>query len=579
MVSLHVWRMTLATAILVFAASQLWHQLRTTSTILLVEVSSSTTDKQQERTLRHPDGPKGTRSTMAPPSLPNKEESDDKSGESSQHQHLLLDVPFYMYEELGMPGDFELDGEPFSVDKLDPDRPLHTVSPLISKHADDALLMKAALDHPLRTTNPALAKLFVVPTPFNMIMDQLRWGGKLCNKRNGKCNEQLVKYANEFLKNSTWFQRHEGKDHIAVVSHWRWQLNFKQAFGAWRPTQLHQCNLIAFEDTMQNDKDHPDRIVFPAYYVGRPCDSYLSTTEKTHDFAMITTLQRHDNNLVFQDRANICKWVQGSNNENETTRFDMPACGPGDQCPALAQAKFGFHAAGDTYGSNRPMDVLLSGSVPVFTNRKQYSVLPPWIDWSQISVFADVSNQQIFLDTLDRLVDDAEGYKHLQRNVMENRDLFDYHSIVPFDTYMYMFQCHRWPELCRSNDKSPYSALKLPSPNKLSKPSNEPKRLPMHHHLERSTGSFDNCIAPDSVQQQEDWSQPGRGKLLVSCELLEVRWEEERFQQLTSSSSSMVVGVLSSADNRQRREVRSSVDWCGSVVSRQSHRTNILLLW
>jgi hypothetical protein len=33
------------------------------------------------------------------------------------------------------------------------------------------------------------------------------------------------------------------------------------------------------------------------------------------------------------------------------------------------------------------MDTILSGTVPLFTRREQYEVLPDWIDWKQLSYF------------------------------------------------------------------------------------------------------------------------------------------------------------------------------------------------
>jgi hypothetical protein len=155
----------------------------------------------------------------------------------------------------------------------------------------------------------------------------------------------------------------------------------------------------------------------------------------------------------------------------------MTACGPGPQCPALSNARYGFHVPGDTYGSNRLIDTLLSGTVPIFTVPEQYNVIPDWIDWTSLSYFANVSsNQATFLTDIDDILADTNGYKEKKRNVVLNQDLFDWKTIIPFDTYMYMLSVHLWPELemerRRNNNNnsnvsvsSPYTALILPSLN------------------------------------------------------------------------------------------------------------------
>lgn len=386
------------------------------------------------------------------PQLLGRQEAHDstvKNKEMVVVDHLLMSVPFYVYEDLGLPQNITLDGKPFHLERMDPERPRRgRKTALVSKHADDILFARAALAHPMRTHNPEEAKLFVVPTPFNIIVESDRFGGRLCAL--GCCHHvKLMRHVDEVLGESKWFRRNQGADHIAVISHWKyWKIWEMEGF---RATNIAKCNLIAFE---RRDDSATKRgpFVFPSYYVGRPC---APVTEKQHDFAMTATFL--PNQPKFQDRENICEWVQND------TAYAMPHCGPGVQCPGLAQAKFGFHARGDSFGSNRLMDTLLSGTVPIFTRAEQYDVLPSWIDWGIISYFADVSNRTSFLESLEQIIADTDLYVVKQGNVQANRDLFDYNTLIPFDTYMHMLQCRLWPELRRENLRTQYNALILPS--------------------------------------------------------------------------------------------------------------------
>eukprot|EP00980_Cylindrotheca_fusiformis_P031335 scaffold26197_cov201-Cylindrotheca_fusiformis.AAC.1 len=126
------------------------------------------------------------------------------------------------------------------------------------------------------------------------------------------------------------------------------------------------------------------RHTFTSYYVGSGCEL---SEEKPYDVAMIASLK---GNPAFKDRKNICKWLSSS---NSTAKVSV--CGRGAQCPALAQSKFGLHAPGDTWGSQRLMDTILSGSVPIFTHVNQYEIAGHWIDWSQLSYYLPVHNDTI----------------------------------------------------------------------------------------------------------------------------------------------------------------------------------------
>ena len=101
-----------------------------------------------------------------------------------------------------------------------------------------------------------------------------------------------------------------------------------------------------------------------------------------------------------------------------------------------------------------------SGTVPIFTLPKQYSITPSWIDWSQISYFASVKNTTTFHKAMDTILMDEDLITQKIHAVVQNIDLFDFLTLVPFDTYMYMLQAHLYPST--KVNSSIYSALILP---------------------------------------------------------------------------------------------------------------------
>ena len=205
----------------------------------------------------------------------------------------------------------------------------------------------------------------------------------------------------------------------------------------------------------------------------RKSSSSRPTLAKQHDLTMIATMRPNDPKR--KDRSNICDWVQEFNdhvasknngtNENEFTSFadaaigiqrretktkpiDMPVCGRGTQCPALGQAKFGFHVRGDTWGSNRLMDLLLSGTVPIFTHQEQYNVLCDWIDWKRLSFYLPLKDipKELFWEKLQTILNDEEGYQQRYETILASRHLFDHETIFPFDQFMHRLQIEIYPE-------------------------------------------------------------------------------------------------------------------------------------
>jgi hypothetical protein len=372
--------------------------------------------------------------------------------DSNELSSTLLSVPYYVYEELIWLDNATLDGislqEAIEENKVFPN----------PKHNDDYWFMKASLTHPMRTYNPEEAKLFVVPSLSNIIMHTSIYytKEKLCWR--GICGRPLMEYIDNVLTESPWFQRNAGADHLASVGYHGW---FNQRFKGKQFKSIQNCNVVGFCGGVKINS--ADRLFFQKLYVGTACPQ---SSEKTHDFTMVASLRPKDKR--FRSRQHICDWMGGGasinvTNEHRATNYSMPVCGPGQQCPTLSNSRFGFHVRGDSYGANRLADTLLSGTVPIFTMKEQYTTVPDWFDWDKISYFADVTNKTSFLASINSILADKEGYQTRLQNVLNDRDLFDWRTEAPFDTYMYMLQSHLFPDL-RTN-ATRYNSLILPKVN------------------------------------------------------------------------------------------------------------------
>eukprot|EP00980_Cylindrotheca_fusiformis_P015820 scaffold4634_cov122-Cylindrotheca_fusiformis.AAC.1 len=308
---------------------------------------------------------------------------------------LMLSVPFYVYEELAWMN-ATYGGEP--VREKSRGR--------LNKHFNDYYFAKASLTHPLRTRDPSQAKLFVVPILMNFFDDKSYSKKQLC--WNNKCDKQLLKEAGKLLQKSPWFQEYSHL-HIATTSHYAYGKDFwESAKPRMLRNALYQCNVISYENRGFNS---PDRLRFPSYLVGTPCP--LQGKKEFH-VAMVAALNApfKPNNHLFEDRRNICQWIKDKSLVNVTASN----CGKGQQCSALADAQFGFHARGDTFGSSRLMDTLLSGTVPIFTRVEQYHCLPKWINWTRISYFVPVDSQTNFANALNEVIHDKLGYRKRRGN-------------------------------------------------------------------------------------------------------------------------------------------------------------------
>ncbi|CAB9496285.1 exostosin family [Seminavis robusta] len=359
----------------------------------------------------------------------------------------LLEVPFYIYEELLLTnatvGKHNEKQKQYTLERWMEEREV--------KHTDDYWWVQAALKHRMRTLDPAKAKLFLVPTLVNEIYDQAIWVKLGLCDHDDRCNLKLLQHANDVLGKSPWFQRSKGRDHIVVASHY---MTYNSARGF---KHIAHCNVIGLEKYRWN---HPDRLFLPNTYVGTACTDGQSN--KTHDFTMIATIKPH-----FKDRQYICKALQKKKKKKRNAiELSVSTCGKGNQCPALAQAKMGFHVKGDSYGSNRLIDTILSGTVPIFTSQQQYHILPTWIDWEALSFFADPNQhrQHTFLQRLQQFATNTKRYEQKRKFVNDNRALLDWRNTpsIPFEHYMYAFARSIMPELQPQKQAPPqFSALWL----------------------------------------------------------------------------------------------------------------------
>jgi hypothetical protein len=267
-------------------------------------------------------------------------------------------------------------------------------------------------------------------------------------------NLTLLDKVDRALGQSEYFVRSNGTDHLLVLSHFH-----ANKLPPHRFTNLFRCNTLGFENAVPEAAQPFDRHRIPAFYIGKPCDVVDNVDDdKTHDFALIatfktnvttnTTSKTHTNTnnktadgdeepawrkiqrLNFKSRADVCEWLG-------LDRRNVSQCGPGDQCPALAMARYGFHVRGDTLGSNRLMDTIMSRTVPIFTERGQYDILPNFYPWKKVSYFVDVSDHESFSKGIDDLLGRPESeYRERLRVIEEHMHLLNHTQPFQFDGHM-----------------------------------------------------------------------------------------------------------------------------------------------
>mmetsp|Transcript_14222 Transcript_14222/g.36001 ORF Transcript_14222/g.36001 Transcript_14222/m.36001 type:complete len:217 (+) Transcript_14222:1360-2010(+) len=177
-------------------------------------------------------------------------------------------------------------------------------------------------------------------------------------------------------------------------------------------------------------------------YYGNACEP-LSDGEKTSDVAFVGTMYDPDDSKLlldkrvrFRKRWDVCGWL------GDQDSVTVGACGPGEQCPVLAEARLGLHMRGDTWGSNRLMDILLSETVPVMTDRMQYQVLPPFMPWDKMTVLANIDTKQDMLHSLQTILNGtSREYQRVRQFNLDNNvaALVDWEEPHLFNLYMAAF--------------------------------------------------------------------------------------------------------------------------------------------
>eukprot|EP00979_Chaetoceros_neogracilis_P015493 scaffold6015_cov278-Chaetoceros_neogracile.AAC.12 len=295
------------------------------------------------------------------------------------------------------------------------------------KHSGDIHFVRSALEHPMRVLNPEEAKIFVVPSLITMdIADHFYH-----SKKDKLLSKLHLKRINTFLRDSPFFKRNDGADHIAPIAFMRGGTVVQRS-----APLLARCNLVQFyEGPADQSYIHPEyrdkRAMYKIFKLGASPCNMTAFDKKTKNFAFIGALfrMRHGHNKHFQNRRDICKWLSYTN-------YTYDVCGHGDKCPNLSQAFLGFHARGDLISADRLFATMLSGTVPIFTLKPQYKSQPDWYDWDTISYFANVENKTTFFADIDKIMSNKTDIMVKTKNVLENRDLFDWHTNVPFDIYM-----------------------------------------------------------------------------------------------------------------------------------------------
>jgi len=361
----------------------------------------------------------------------------------------ILDTPFYVYEDLTFPGAFLRDRDGNNIDLESFIKNDH-LGGRGRKHSDDYLFMQSALKHPMRVEDPEKAKLFYIPSLMNLISWCHTYEGLNCEYCvDDACNYEVFGVIDKYLGNSEWFQRSDGADHIIVASHYGfntlWEVdtmaNKISTSFAIKLTKdfpnIFKCNKVAFENISQSNIVNRNRVNFPSMYVGKSCEP---RNDKRYRFILIADLRRN------VERQNIADWFSDGEikfvvNETDHGEPTKDLIGThGDFCEEIGYGKYGFHVKGDSFGASRPIDLMLNGVVPIFTEQEQYSILPHWIPFKHLSFFADVKSKSSFMNSLQEIIaDEHDEYKMKHDAILEFKELFDHETGIPFDMYMYHF--------------------------------------------------------------------------------------------------------------------------------------------
>jgi hypothetical protein len=313
-------------------------------------------------------------------------------------------------------------------------------------HHFDYYFIITALSHPMRTKNISEAKVFIVPTLISDSLITKIYRKEIFDKR----FHQRLLNLNLALGASKWFQKSNGKDHISIIT----AFSAENIFNCRTPKQkdrsfcklnytrnIASCNMIQWYEGGGSNKKYihhmleSNRFALPSMYVSKGCNIEAN---KTDDLTFIGELHHKNKrcstcNFRLRFRREGAKWVKQS-------KWKYSVFGHGEKCPSLSQALVGMHFPGDSPSASRLVETILSGTVPVFTTREQYEAIPNWIDWSQISFFADIRNTTLFDLNMNVILSNKTNIMSKTAKLVKNRALFDWNTTFPFDLYMLQVQ-------------------------------------------------------------------------------------------------------------------------------------------
>ena len=98
------------------------------------------------------------------------------------------------------------------------------------------------------------------------------------------------------------------------------------------------------------------------------------------------------------------------------------------------------HFRGDTWGSNRLLDLLMTETIPLFTNEQQYNILPNFIPFREMSYLINVTTKEAFYESLDTILELPESeYQQKLNLIRQYAPYFDHTHVARFDGYMSAF--------------------------------------------------------------------------------------------------------------------------------------------
>lgn len=277
-------------------------------------------------------------------------------------------------------------------------------------------LHRSLVEHPNRTFDPEEADLFFVPT---YIATSFRM-----NTQCGSTHYKRMMNVTAALKESPYWQRHGGADHLFVCGWWK----CKDALRVLRNDL--RANRTSLLTTMERYKEWSDWKC-PERLVAHP---YVANNEITREFS----------NTPFSDRSTTflfvgCSRYKAARKNIEvlntfngsfirvatTCTFSVPVARYGER---IKDAQFCLVPRGDTFTSRRLFDAVAAGCIPIIQNGGIQKSLPfRWkLDYHKFAFFVpkDVfEDPTLLLDYCTKLVNrPVEQLERMHRTLLSIRN-------------------------------------------------------------------------------------------------------------------------------------------------------------